>query len=427
LDTGGIRIGLWLTGGPERVDPRVSLASGTQVIDDRYEVGDVIGRGGMGEVRKAHDRRLKRDVAIKFLRRDLAAQPEARQRFEAEARNAARLNHPNVVLVLDTGEYEGVPFLVMECLPGHTLKDELQDGPMPPARVTWIARDVLAGIAAAHEIGIVHRDVSPRNILLTETGRAKIADFGIAKAADVPSVTVVGQVLGTPAYVSPERLLGEAATPASDIYGVGATLYEAVSGSPPFSGESAIAIAHQAVSSRPERLEHLRPDVPLDLVAAIDHAMDPDPARRPTAEALRASLAGEDELSSETTTVPVVDLTAPADDVGPETVAVGAVAGPMATVATPAVAPMTRVRRNWRERRALLATVAIAAALGLFLLALTDHSGSVGTRDETAVTTTAPPPSTVTTAAVQVRVAVTAAPKPGPHHHDAKGGKHGKH
>jgi serine/threonine-protein kinase len=401
----------------------VSLASGVQVIDDRYEVGDVIGRGGMGEVRRAHDRRLKRDVAIKFLRRDLAAQPEARKRFDDEARNAARLNHPNVVLVLDTGEHEGVPYLVMECLPGRTLKDELQDGPMSPARVTWIARDVLAGLAAAHEIGIVHRDVSPRNILLTETGRAKIADFGIAKAADVPSVTVVGQVLGTPAYVSPERLLGEPATPASDIYGVGATLYEAVSGAPPFSGESAIAIAHQAVSGPPARLEQLRPDVPLDLVAAIDHAMDPDPARRPTAEELRASLAGEDELSAETTTVPVVDLTAPAEEFGPETVALGAVAAPMATVATPAVAPMTRVRRHWRERRALLATALVAALLGLLLLALTDHSGSAGTRDETAVTTTAPPVTAPPTTAVQVRVAVTANPAP---RHRGPGKHHGK-
>ena len=405
----------------------MSVTHGVWLLDDRYEVGDVIGRGGMGQVHKAHDLRLHRDVAVKFLRADLAAQPDARKRFDDEARNAARLTHPNVVLVLDTGEHDGTPYLVMECLPGRTLKDELAEGPMPPARVTWIARDVLAGLAAAHEIGIVHRDVAPRNILLTETGRAKIADFGIAKAAESQSITVVGQVLGTPAYVAPERLRGEPATAAADVYGLGATLYEAVSGSPPFTGESAIAIAQQAVSSRPERLEHLRPDAPLDLVTAIDHAMDPDPTRRPTAEELRASLGGEEELSSETMTVPVV---APAE-AGAETIAVSAVgAGPLATMATPVVAPVAKVRHSWRERRALLATVAIAAALGLLLLAASDHAGSVGNPEKadvtTVPTTAAPPPTTVATqVTTQVRAVVTNAPTPVARHHGGKG-KHGR-
>jgi serine/threonine-protein kinase len=134
----------------------VSVTHGVWLLDDRYEVGEVIGRGGMGQVHKAHDLRLRRDVAIKFLRADLAAQPDARKRFDDEARNAARLTHPNVVLVLDTGEHDGTPYLVMECLPGRTLKDELAEGPLAPARATWVARDVLAGLAAAHEIGIVH-------------------------------------------------------------------------------------------------------------------------------------------------------------------------------------------------------------------------------------------------------------------------------
>ncbi|HVT77411.1 MAG TPA: serine/threonine-protein kinase, partial [Acidimicrobiales bacterium] len=379
------------------------------------------------------DRRLGRDVAIKFLRRDLAAPEAARQRFEDEARNAARLTHPNVVLVLDTGEHDGVPSLGMECLPGRTLRDELKEGPLPVARLTWIARDVLAGLAAAHEMGIVHRDVTPANILLTETGRAKLADFGIAKTLDAPSVTVVGQVLGTPAYVAPERLLGEPATPAADVYGVGATLYHALAGSPPFTGDSPIAIAHQAVSSRPERLEHLRPDAPLDLVAAVDHAMDPDPARRPTAEALAASLAGEETLGAETSALPVVG-----EDAGPETVAVGAVgaagaaASPMATVAQPAVPPAP-VRRGWRERRVMLATVGAAALIGLLLLALTDHTGGPETparADTTASTVTtavtAPPTTTPpVTARVVVRSPIRRAPKPDPAHHGP--GKKAKH
>jgi serine/threonine-protein kinase len=395
----------------------VAIASGSFVIGDRYEVGEVLGRGGMGEVRRARDVRLDRDVAVKFLRADLAAQPVARQRFEDEARNAALLTHPNVVLVLDSGEYEGTPYLVMECLPGQTLKDELIDGPLPPARVTWIARDILAALAAAHAQGIVHRDVTPRNILLTDTGRAKLADFGIAKAAEGPSVTVVGQVLGTPAYLPPERLRGEPATPAADVYGVGATLYEALSGVPPFRGDSAIAIAHQAATTRPERLERVRPDAPLDLVAAIDHAMDPDPARRPSAEELGASLDGDLDLAAETTAVPVVDD-------GMETSALSAV-GPEATIAAPVVGP-ERVRRGWNERRALLATVAIAAVAGLLLLAASDHSGSAGTQEKVEATTV--PSTTVTappTTVAQVQARVSVAPKPAPRH-EGHHGKHGK-
>jgi hypothetical protein len=396
-----------LTNGGQRVIQRVSIVSGATVVADRYEIGEVIGRGGMGEVRHGRDLRLDRDVAVKFLRADLAAQPEARQRFEDEARNAARLTHPNVVLVFDSGEHDGMPYLVMERLPGRTLKDEVGEGPLPTARATWIARDILAGLAAAHALGIVHRDVSPRNILLTETGRAKLADFGIAKALEDPSVTVVGQVLGTPAYVAPERMRGEPATPAADVYGVGATLYEALAGAPPFTGDSAISIAHQVVSTRPERLEQLRPDAPLDLVATIDHAMDPDPTRRPTADEFGAALAGDAELAAETTTVPVVD---PGE----------------ATIAAPVIAPMEAFapRRNWRERRALLATVGIAIAAGLLLLAASDHYGSSGSPDTSATTA---PPTTVTippttAPVVQARVTVTAKPEPRREHR----GKHGK-
>jgi len=180
------------------------------------------------------------------------------------------------------------------------------------------------------------------------------------------------------------------------------------------------------VSSRPERLELVRPDAPLDLVAAIDHAMDPDPTRRPTAEELGASLAGEEELASETTTVPVI---APAE-ADAETMAVSAVgAGPMATVATPVVAPVANVRRGWRERRAVVATVAIAAALGLLLLAASDHAGSTGNpekADVTTVPTTAGPPTTVASqVTAQVRTVVTSAPKPVDRHHGGKG-KHGR-
>ena len=183
------------------------------ILDDRYEIGALIGRGGMGDVHRAIDHRLGREVAVKFLRADLAVQPTVRTRFEDEARSAARLTHPNVVLVLDSGEHDRVPYLVMECLSGHTLYDELVRGPVPPERARSIASDMLAALAAAHELGIVHRDVKPANILLTDDGRAKLADFGIAKSAEGLDHTLVGQVLGTPAYLAPERLAGKPATP----------------------------------------------------------------------------------------------------------------------------------------------------------------------------------------------------------------------
>ena len=364
----------------------------------------------MGEVHRAHDRRLHRNVAVKFLRPDLSAQADARQRFEDEAHSAARLTHPNVVLVLDSGEHDGTPYLVMECLPGRTLKDEIREGPLDPARVEGIARDVVAGLAAAHEIGIVHRDVSPGNVMLTDTGRAKIGDFGIAKAAESQSVTVVGQVLGTPAYVAPERLRGEPATPASDVYGLGATLYEAVSGSPAFSGDSAIAIAQQVVSTQPMPLADVRPDAPAELVAIIDAAMDRDPARRPTAAELRDRLADASEIT--TTALPVFDSEA--------------------TIAAPIVAPVAPPRRRFDERRVLIAAVLIAALVGLVLFAITDHSGSSGTpadANSPGVSTTTPVTQAPTTAATAPRVQATAPatrPQPVVRVHVGKGGK-GKH
>jgi eukaryotic-like serine/threonine-protein kinase len=329
------------------------IGSAAFVINDRYEVGEPLGKGGMGEVRRAHDRKLHRDVAIKFLRADLAAQAEARRRFTDEARNAARLNHPNVVLVLDFGEHEGTPFLVMECLAGHTLHDELQRGPLDEASAKVIAHDVQAGLAAAHELGIVHRDISPANILLTEDGHAKIADFGISKSAEAAPHTMVGQVMGTPAYLAPDRLRGEAATPASDVYSLGVTMYEALTGDRPFKGDSPMEIAQAVLTTKPTPLAELRPDLDPELTQMVDVAMATG-----------------------------------------ETVAVATPA--MATVATPIVdgAPPRR------DRRAVWMAVATVALFGVLLLGLVSagDDGTPATATEpTTITTAAPPPTTVAT------------------------------
>lgn len=252
-----------------------------ELIEGRYEIGPVIGRGAMGEVRRARDTRLGRDVAVKSLRRDLAADDGVRSRFEDEARSAARLNHPAVVAVYDSGEWDGVPYLVMECLPGRTLADELAEGPIAPGRVRDVAVDLLGALAAAHRLGVIHRDVKPGNILLTAGGRAKLADFGIAKSTETLEHTHTGLVIGTPAYLAPERLDGRAATAQSDLYALGVVLYEALTGERPFRGDTPIALAHAIHATEPLLVRDRQPEVEPVLARVIDTAMAKNPARRP--------------------------------------------------------------------------------------------------------------------------------------------------
>jgi hypothetical protein len=249
-------------------------------IADRYELAEPLGHGGMADVWAARDLRLRRDVAVKFLSPDVATRADGKTRFEAEARSAASLNHPNIVTVYDSGEHDGSPFLVMERLPGRTLADEIADAPLEPERALIVARDVLAALEAAHGAGIVHRDIKPANVLLCPDGTAKVADFGIAKASSEVDVTTGRMILGTPAYLAPERLAGRPATPASDLYSVGVLLYEALSGRAPFEGPSPVAVAKAVQSELPPPLAELRPELPGHLVAAVARAMDKDPDRR---------------------------------------------------------------------------------------------------------------------------------------------------
>ena len=408
----------------------MSVTSEPGVLNERYEVGDVIGRGGMGEVRQAFDRRLARPVAIKFLRPDLAAQPAVRQRFEAEARNAARLTNPHVVLVLDTGEHEGQPYLVMECLPGRTLHDELAEGPVEPTRVRAIARDVLSGLTAAHEMGVLHRDVTPSNILLTEDGTAKIADFGIAKSTDGLDQTMVGQILGTPAYMSPERLMGEPASPAADLYALGVVLYEALTGEKTFRGDTPMAVAQSVVSSTPVPLRERMPDLDAGLITAIDGAMEKKPTDRWESAAAMTAVINHD--ARPLTTQDFVPL-----DVEATTLIAALPADPTVAGAMPELAVASVPARGVRVRRAPATfgdrvlgltsnawlTIGGVLAVGALLIALSMHHGGTPA-SATEPTTTLAPPTTVRVAAtvpLSVRTAVhtSVAPKP------AKG--HGKH
>ncbi|HVF73618.1 MAG TPA: protein kinase [Acidimicrobiales bacterium] len=287
-----------------------------RLLGGRYRLGPPLGRGGMADVFEAVDERLGRPVAVKMLRRPLLRNPDVRARFEQEARSAARLSHPNVVAIFDTGEDDGLPYLVMERLPGETLADRL-GGPQEPEWVVRVAGDVLGALAAAHAAGVVHRDVKPGNILLGADGCAKVADFGIAKSAEAATgndTTATGMLLGTPAYLAPERIDSQPATPQSDLYSLGIVLYEALAGRKPFEADTPLAVASAIRHAEPPALSSLRPDLDPALVAAVERAMDREPADRfsdaaEMADALGAGLAAEGVGMDATTMMATGDAT----------------------------------------------------------------------------------------------------------------------
>lgn len=245
----------------------------------------------MGEVRAGLDRQLDRPVAIKFLRADLADQIALRDRFEREARAAARVSHPNVVAVFDIGEHDGVPYIVMERLSGRTLADEIAAGPIAEPRVRAIAAELLGALGAAHRLGVLHRDIKPGNILLTDTAQVKVGDFGIAKLTEDRHDTTTGSMFGTVSYLAPERLAGRAASRASDLYSIGVVLFEALTGTSAFSGDTPLALARAVEHDEPAFPEAQRRRLDPALVSAIERAMRKDPdARYATANAMASAI-----------------------------------------------------------------------------------------------------------------------------------------
>ncbi|MCV7368304.1 serine/threonine protein kinase [Mycolicibacterium duvalii] len=267
--------------------------SGPDVLAGRYELGGVLGRGGMAEVREAFDTLLHRPVAVKMLHPGLDDTADNRRRFEQEARSAAGLEHPNIVAVHDFGEHDGSPFIVMERLPGDTVADELARGPMPVAQVRSMLDDVLGALSVAHRAGVLHRDVKPGNILVSATrDSVKVGDFGIAKTADC-AATRTGQIIGTMCYMSPERLAGAPASVADDLYAVGVIGYEAVLGRRAFPQDNPAAVAHAILHAPPPPLGVCRTDIDPVLAGVIDRAMARVPEQRfGSAEQMRAALAG---------------------------------------------------------------------------------------------------------------------------------------
>lgn len=253
-------------------------------ISDRYRIESLIATGGMGQVWLARDTVLDRDVAIKILKSEFSADPNFLSRFREEARTTARLNHPNIVSVFDYGEFEdtdggdNVAYLVMELVHAESLSHAL--GRLEKLTVAQ-ALDMLSqtaqGLSAAHEEGIVHRDIKPGNILITPRGRVKISDFGIAKAVDSVPITATGTVMGTAQYISPEQAIGKEATSASDVYSLGIVGYEAIAGKRPFDGEGSVTAAMQHVTASPNPLP---PDIPANVRNLIAIALRKDPKAR---------------------------------------------------------------------------------------------------------------------------------------------------
>ena len=339
------------------VDPRADVGA-TACIAGRYELAGILGTGATAEVRAGWDRRLDRPVAVKLLRTELCDDPAVRQRFAEEARSAARLSHPSIVAVFDTGD-PGMgrpPYIVMERLSGDTLRTAMQEGPLPVPEVWRLAEQMLAALQAGARVGLAHCDIKPGNILAAGPGAWKLADFGISHTLGqtCPDDTVADMVMGTPAYLAPERLCGHRATEASDLFALGVVLFEALTGTRPYQSMQSFPWS-TALSGQPAPpVRALRPDVDPVLAAVVDRSIRLDPAERfARADQMAAALAGP--------------------------------AGEAVAVISP---PRWFERSPFSVRRLLTATVAGAAALTATLLLLV---AGVTARPARAGTT--PPPS----------------------------------
>jgi eukaryotic-like serine/threonine-protein kinase len=327
-----------------------------QLIADRYELKDVIGTGGMSSVFCAHDTLLERDVALKILHEHHARDHDYVERFRHEARAVAQLSHPNIVTVIDRGEDDGRQYIVFEYVEGENLKQLVARGPLPVRRTLELGLQIGRALAFAHAQGLVHRDVKSQNVLLSEEGRAKVTDFGIARSLDAVGLTQTGTVLGTSHYIAPEQARGQRVDEKTDVYSFGVVLFELLSGAVPYDGDSFLAVAMRHVNDPVPSVLGRRPDCPLRLATLIEQCLAKDPAERPTMDACVRELQAT-----------AADLDARPD--GDATMIV--TAPPEVRRSRP-----RRRRRRWPLVVALLAVLAAAAAVAV--VALVDFGGDGG-------------------------------------------------
>lgn len=268
-----------------------------RVLDQRYELLELVGGGGMADVYKAHDKLLDRPVAVKILHPQFKSDEEFIEKFHREAQAAARLSHPNIVNIYDVGVSDDDHYIVMEYVPGQTLKDLIkQRGRLPVEEALRIAREIADALANAHAHNLVHCDIKPHNILMMPDGHAKVADFGIARAVTESTMTYSGNVIGSVHYFSPEQAKGSLITPKSDVYSLGVVLYEMLTGKLPFIGETPVSIAMKHLQEQPSPVRQVVPDVPPVVEALVSRMMAKDPAMRPTSAELVQSIQQAERL-----------------------------------------------------------------------------------------------------------------------------------
>lgn len=346
-----------------------------QVFSKRYHIEREIARGGMAEVYLARDQSLNRLVALKALFPEYAREPSFVERFRREAQAAANLNHPNIVAIHDWGQESGTYFIVMEYVEGRSLRDLINtDGPIDPGRAADIAAEIASALAFAHRSGVVHRDVKPGNVLLTQTGTVKVTDFGIARAGIGDALTQTGSVMGTATYFSPEQAQGLAVDGRSDVYSVGVVLYEMVCGVPPFTADSPVSVAYKHVREEPAPPSQLNPDVPLALEQIILSALAKDPDHRyQSADDLRADIL-RFRRGRPLVAAPITAIVSELPTTAVTNTGVGAIAA--ATVASPRipVAPPPEYGRPPRRQRhpatyTVLTLLVLALLVGAILFA----------------------------------------------------------
>jgi beta-lactam-binding protein with PASTA domain/predicted Ser/Thr protein kinase len=370
-----------------------------RLLSERYELGETLGYGGMSEVHRGMDTRLSRDVAVKVLRADLARDPQFQIRFRREAQNAAALNHPAIVAVYDTGEVQSefgpLPYIVMEYVDGQTLREVVKtSGPIPQQRVIEVMADVCAALDFSHKHSIIHRDVKPANIMITRTGAVKVMDFGIARAlGEGQNVTQTAAVIGTAQYLSPEQARGEAVDARSDVYAAGCVVFELLTGEPPFTGDTPVAVAYQHVREDPRRPSEVNPQVPPSLDAVVLKALSKNPANRyQSAAEMRADLIrvrnGQQPLAPMVMTEEERTTFLNADTNGGATrriAAAGGGGGGRQTMSPGEVQPWQDEPERKHTGRKIGVGIAVAAVLALLAFVAFELFGSPSTPDQVAV------------------------------------------